>query len=89
MWYIPFYPYQHDLGGVGRSGPTALGPRRVPVVGLKVGRKTGLRPNLDMDLCGDARIADKTVREGRLRCYLGSSAAARRPKYFRAWLSVR
>lgn len=67
----------------------ALGPRRLPVVGLKVGRKTGLRPNLDIDLCGDARIVDKTVREGRLSCYFDRNAAKRRrSKYFRAWLSV-
>lgn len=66
----------------------ALGPRRLPVVGLKVGRKTGQRPNLDMDLCGDARIADKTIREGQLSCYFGSSAAARRSKNFKSCLPV-
>ena len=66
----------------------ALGPRRLPVVGLKVGRKTGLRPNLDMALCGDARVADKTGREDRLSYYFGSSAAARRSKNFKSCLPV-
>lgn len=37
----------------------ALSPRRLRVAGLKVGRKTGLRPNLEMDLCGGARTAEK------------------------------
>lgn len=61
MRYIPFYPYQRDLGGVGRSGPLALGPRRLPVVGLKVGRKTGLRPNLDMALPDCAPVSEAEI----------------------------
>lgn len=83
-----FYPFGHDKGGVGGAGPIVLGPGRLPVAGLKVGRKTGRCPNLDMDLCGDARVADKTVCEGRLSYYFGSNAAAHRSKNFKACLPV-
>lgn len=57
--------------------------------GLERWAQNRLRPNLDMHLCGDARVADKTVREGRLSYYFGSSAAARRSKNFKACHPVR
>jgi hypothetical protein len=57
-----------------------FGPGWLPVAFLKVGRKTGRRPNRDMALCGEARVSDETGREDRLSYYFGSSAAARRSK---------